>query len=237
MTTFTHLSPSCQIPCLNEFYERYFPGERQGTFVDVGAFDGYQWSNTWGLAQVGWRGLCFEPVPEWAAKCKLLYARLPVVTVQAAVGAQEGRATLYTSGNPTINLETVQKGPWGFGYDKTQTLQVPLTTLDAALPFYEIPPDFEVLSIDVEGAELEVLAGLDLDLWHPRMVILETCKAHDTPSFHIHTTALAAVMQAAGYIEIYFDHINSIYVRSNAANRNPDQSAEDYQGSRPPAPA
>lgn len=40
----------------------HFAG-RVGRFLDVGAFDGKTFSNTWRLAQEGWFGVCVEPSP------------------------------------------------------------------------------------------------------------------------------------------------------------------------------
>jgi hypothetical protein len=70
-----------------------------------------------------------------------------------------------------------------------------------------------VLSIDVEGAELEVLAGIDFVVWKPKVVIIETGKAHPVESYRFHSKQIEAVMLAAGFTEIYFDAINSIYTR------------------------
>jgi FkbM family methyltransferase len=208
-------SLSCQIVTLNHIYYGLFDGKTDGIFVDVGANDGYYCSNTWGLAMAGWRGLCFEPDPEPARKCKQFYSEFQKVTVvESAVGDRNGMATLYVDGNQTINRETVEKKPWGVGYgDLTKTVEVKVTTLNTALAKYKIPHSFDVLSIDVEGAELEVLAGIDFVVWKPKMVIIETGKAHPVESYRFHSKQIEAVMLAAGFKEIYFDAINSIYTR------------------------
>ncbi len=207
-------SPTCQIATLKDIYLEYFGGKTGGVYVDVGAHDGYTYSNTWGLAASGWQGLCFEPLPELAEKCRRQYTGCPKVTVlEAAIGAKNGVTPLYTDGNPTINRETVDKGPWGFTYDPGKVIQVPVMTLHKALLQERIPFDFDVLSIDVEGAELEVLDGISFKKWRPRLVIVETGKDHPVESFHIHTEEIERRMLAAGFREIYFDAINSIYAR------------------------
>ena len=207
-------SVSCQIKNLSSIYQREFQGRMDGTFVDVGANDGYFSSNVWGLAVAGWRGLCLEPVPELVEKCRGQYKDYPLVEVlEAAAGAQDGIVTLYLNGNSTINRETALKGPWGSDYDLNDTIQVKGVRLNTLLGQYKIPDTFEVLSIDVEGAELEVLDGIDFDLWHPHLVIIETCKDHPIQSFHFHTEQIINRMQAAGFHEIYADAINSVYLR------------------------
>jgi FkbM family methyltransferase len=53
-----------------------------------------------------------------------------------------------------------------------ETQAVPGLTLDQILEQHEAPnPDF--ISIDVEGTELDVLKGLDLQRWRPRLLLVE----------------------------------------------------------------
>jgi len=66
---FQPLSRSCQIHTLNEIYSKYFDPDH-GTFVEVGANNGERWSNTWHLANSGWKGLYFEPIAELADKIR-----------------------------------------------------------------------------------------------------------------------------------------------------------------------
>ena len=206
-------SDSCQIKGLGKILQDEFKS-LAGVFVDVGANDGYYCSNTWGLALNDWQGLCFEPVKELFDKCVAEYEDNPAVTVvNQAVGNVDGIVTLYQNGNAAINKETAVAGAWGYSYDLNDTIKVPCTTLNSALKKYKIPKDFEVLSIGVEGAEMEVLDGIDFKVWKPRMVIIEACKDHPVKSFHIHTEAIEERMTKEGFEEIYHDQINSIYVR------------------------
>lgn len=42
----------------------YFNGKTSGLFIDIGAFDGVEISNTYALELLGWDGICIEPIPE-----------------------------------------------------------------------------------------------------------------------------------------------------------------------------
>ncbi len=45
--------------------ENLFKGKKNGIFVEIGAFDGIKYSNTYNLeVDYGWAGLCIEPIPE-----------------------------------------------------------------------------------------------------------------------------------------------------------------------------
>src|SRR5438046_3290669 len=86
--------PTCQIPTLSSLFERFFNKRTDGTFVEVGAFDGFTYSNTWGLAEKGWEGLLIEPIPEHARKCRDNHKNHPNIRIaQTAIGDRRGFAS------------------------------------------------------------------------------------------------------------------------------------------------
>ena len=189
-------------------------------FVEVGAHDGQSWSNTWGLSRLGWKGLYFEPMPDLAAKCRANHAFNPrVKVIEAAVTNYDGSVRLYINGNPTIDLETVDKAPWGEEYDKAVYVDVPCVTLNSALAKEMWPPFFDLLVIDVEGAELQVLQGIDLIKWTPMMVILETHTGNSDVRRQIHSKVLESYMSGQPYVCIQRDGLNSIYVLTGRGAR------------------
>lgn len=204
-------SGSCQIATLASIYEQVFGYKTKGTFVDVGAHDGYSFSNTWGLAEAGWGGLCFEPVPALYEKCKSLYWRKKVRVVQSCIGDVLGTARLFLGENPTIDIETMQKSPWGGHYEETSYIDCLVTTLDRALKLFSIPKEFDVLNIDVEGAELKVLAGFTWQNWMPKLIIIEDHDGHAIEARRFHADAIRDWFAATPYKRIYTDTLNSIY--------------------------
>ena len=107
----------------------------------------------------------FEPVP-------LLYEdfrdRYPQVVVsRAALSDREGVAD-FTVVTTRPSRSGFRKVPYP-GPQVTQRVTVPVTSLDAALPA-EMP--VTLIKIDVEGAEMEVLAGAanTIRRWHPVVV-------------------------------------------------------------------
>ena len=143
-------------------------GKRNGTFVDVGGYDGATGSNTFFLeTHRGWTGALVEPVPAQLAKAKTI-RRCSCLDV--AVAAEEGEADFieisegYTQMSGLADtydkglLATVRKNK----RHKENTLKVKTQTLSGILNDAGIPdPDF--ISLDIEGGELACLKAFPFE--------------------------------------------------------------------------
>jgi len=81
--------PDCQVRGLDAIYNAVFGNLKHGVFVELGAYDGQSVSNTCFLADLGWRGVYVEPIPEFASACATRHWRnLNITVVNAAVGRE-----------------------------------------------------------------------------------------------------------------------------------------------------
>jgi FkbM family methyltransferase len=203
---------SCQIAGLAELYEEYFGQKINGQFVEVGAYNGYDFSNVWGLAEAGWKGLCIEPIPDFATSCKANHEKhqhWDVTTIESAAGSYDGIVILTFGGvDSTIDPETVDRSPFGFIYDATDTRQCNIAKLDTLLDGH-VRKGFDVISIDVEGAELQVLDGFDISYWEPKMIIIETHIG--VPGRDYHAQAIISYITKYGYRQVGGDALNTIF--------------------------
>lgn len=154
----------------NPLKEEFFGGARTGFFVEVGANDPQALSQTWHLEQRGWTGVLVEPQPELADRLRALRPQSRVFAVACSTPANAGKAmTLHLAGihsslDPLLNISTER--PEG-------TIEVPIRTLDQVLADAGAPTPIDFVSVDVEGLEIEVLEGFDLDRWRPRLLLIE----------------------------------------------------------------
>ncbi len=165
--------------------ERHLP-QRGGFFVEAGAHDGVTFSNTYYLEKIkGWRGILVEPIGELAARCEVRRKRSRVV--QAALVASDypdktiriRHASLMSVvegayGNPGRMEAHAELGRTIQGLEQIPEFAVPARTLTAILEESGAPPVFELLSLDVEGYEVEALKGLDLERYRPEFICIET---------------------------------------------------------------
>ncbi len=186
--------------------------QTQGFFIEVGAFDGYHFSVTYGLEMMGWNGLLIEALPERYEQCK---ARRPHSrVVHSALGKRGSSGTVKF-----VNVRDEHGGMLSYAQApgdhakriadaryQTSTIEVPVTTMNDLLKDHTGPID--VAAIDVEGAELAVLDGFDLDKYKPRLLILED-------NMGGRNAALGDWMSTKPYVFAGWLSVNRLYVRAD----------------------
>jgi FkbM family methyltransferase len=174
-------------------------GDRTGAYVEVGAYDPIVMSQTWQLELRGWNGLLVEPVSEQAAK---LRAQRNARVAEVACGSPSQHGTLMEFQVCGIG-STLVKGFMDPEYSPHAKLrQVRCVTLDSVLA--EMGLDrIDFISIDVEGAEIDVLEGFSLERYKPSLVLIEDFLSDQTRYRHL---------TRRGYRFVRRTGINSWYV-------------------------
>lgn len=146
------------------------------TFYDVGANVGFFTLLGARLVGPGGRVVAFEPLPAGAravARNARLNGFAHVQVREQAVGGRGGRARLLVVGERSwSHLDST-----GRHADVRDELEVDVVALDELVGGGELPaPD--VIKLDVEGAELDALAGMRATLERARPALV--CELHDT---------------------------------------------------------
>jgi FkbM family methyltransferase len=215
------LSPSCQLPLLLHFYEKYLP--QTGTFVEVGAYDGESFSNTSCLADAGWTGHYIEPIPEFAQKCVARHASNLIKVATVAIADTEGsidfNVGLALTTASVDTLSAYRDIAWAKECVFERRISVAATTMDAFLKSNGIEAAFDLLVIDVEGFEEKVFSAFDLAFWRPGMMIVELNDYHAdfvaTPALQLSAKRVRDRILGTGYMQVYADAINTIFVHDS----------------------
>ena len=146
-------------------------------FVDVGAYDGLKDSNTYYFELMGWKGICVEPHPHYfpiCAKNRPNSRCLNLAAWEKDGHSMEFYGTIPGGASRIGRLDELKKTLELYPEIKVgDPIRVQTRTLDSIFREHEIPRGFGLLSIDVEGTEMNVLRGLTLVNYLPRFVIIE----------------------------------------------------------------
>lgn len=131
----------------------FFNYKKNGYFVEVGAYDGIQTSNTYYLEkELGWNGICIE------ANLEIFQA--------LKQNRQSNNINFAVSSN---------KGFCNFSGDKINTFGhvVECDTLNSILYNNSCKQKIDYLSLDIEGMEYEALKSLDFNYWDIKLITVE----------------------------------------------------------------
>jgi FkbM family methyltransferase len=212
---FYQVGNNVQINGLSEIYQKYLGEKTNGTFVEIGAYDGYEWSNTWGLMQLGWSGVEVEPNPimfqQLVSNCASNVICYNLAIGKSSICKLHLSGAISTTSEEQVNI--YKECDWFTGYE--QIIEIPMITLDQLLEDAKIiNSGFDVLVIDTEGTELEVLETFDIEKWKPKLCLIEAHELHPTKGFNRNAQKINEYFEEHNYKKIYCDIINNIYVRN-----------------------
>jgi FkbM family methyltransferase len=183
---------------------REFFGARSGYFVEVGANHPTDGSQSCHLEVNGWHGILIEPQPDVAKELARL-RRAKVFAVACTSPRNAGQRLPFCVAGKTSALDRDRMAP---GAIPEAIIEVEARTLDDVLREAGAPQPIDFVSIDVEGHEIEVLQGFDVNRWAPRLILLED---------HVGDLNRHRFMKSIGYRLIRRTGYNGWYVPANAA--------------------
>jgi len=146
------------------YFKREYPQKTDGFFVDIGAHDGITLSNTYIFEQLGWKGICVEPQPDVfislksSCKCDCYNVAISSKSREKAEFFQVG-ADVLSGLNEGM---TEERKKWTENYGgKGKIINVRTITFNELMEKYPQKKHIDLLSIDVEGHDIEILKTID----------------------------------------------------------------------------
>lgn len=193
-----------------------------GYFIEVGAYDGVTLSNTYFLEQMGWCGLLIEPIPPLCERAAAARPRSRVVHTACSRPGSPRTAKFTVAQNvPVLSFlkadadhvnRCLREGA------QLVEIEVPVVTLDDVIMHERKHPApfggpwaanrgwrIDLISIDTEGAEIDVLDGINLDRYKPRVLLIENDREAGS--------AIEPYLNRRGYRKFHRQKINDFYVR------------------------
>ena len=201
-----------------------FAGQADGTYVDVGGGHPVADNVSFWLYLKGWRGLVVEPQAQLAAAYAGIRPR--DIVYCGLAGRDEASVDFHVveglhglSSAVKANAESARQ--YGAAY-RTETK--PMRRLSALIDDAGLTA-IDFLKIDVEGAEPDVLAGLDLVRHRPRLILVEAVNPNNPDAA---VSAWEPGLLAGDYEFVFFDNLNRFYLAKEHAglkNRLPAMPA------------
>lgn len=181
-----------------------------GRFLDIGAWDGKGFSNTFRLAELGWSGVCVEASPTVFPGLIKNHAGNPRITlVNAVVSAHVPKLVKWfdSGGDAISTTDTAHRDKWAAGW-KVNFSEFWVYTMPIAQLFEQFGFDFEFINIDVESTNLEMFCALPWERLSRTKVI---CVEHDG-----HQQMMADYASAHGFSPVGMNGENLILTRQLA---------------------
>jgi FkbM family methyltransferase len=184
--------------------EKIYKHKKNGFFVEIGAYDGVDMSNTYLLEnKYEWKGLCVECNPFWYSK--LIQNRPNCYTSNYAIFNEDDKIL------PFINDDT--GGCSGFFETNSHThilnkpiIDVTTKKLTTILDMYNAPNFIEFLSIDTEGSEYEILNAHDFN----KYIFGYICVEHNY--IEENRKKIRQLLQCKGYIFYRENQVDDDYI-------------------------
>ena len=167
---------------LDKKLEQYLDFDH-GFFIEAGGNNGVRQSNSYYFeSQRGWRGLLVEAVPALAHECRQYRPR--AIVEQVALSSPDqvpGKVTIHYAGLMSVvengmgsEAENAAHVRLGCEIQKIQTYDVDVdtATISGLLDKHGVRK-VDLLSLDVEGFELQALSGVDFNRHAPAYILVE----------------------------------------------------------------
>jgi len=193
--------------------------KNKGIYIDVGCHHPFINNNTYLLFKRGWKGINIDL--DYSSIDMFNYFRPNDDNKKIAISDKKGEAKLFFFHNraPKNTLNTFS----GLGARSIKKIQT--NTLDNVIKKSKIKiKEIDFLTIDVEGSELDVLKGLNINKYKPKVVSLELINKNLDSFYHqeiksIEKSAVYKYMIKKNYKLANWIHDDLIFVSKKFLNK------------------
>lgn len=203
-------------------------------FIDVGAYDGIKYSNTFLFALQGAKGLCFEPVNSTFFKLDRLYLFNPkVACINEGISNAEKTLEIKSYG-PLSSIDETKNDRHRelVNFDENAPIQkIRVRPLNYWLSQYSDLWHPDVISIDVEGHELRVLEGIDFSRLTTKCWVIETHHSLSDLWLHQDYDEINQTLERFGYQAVLKNKYNTFWLIKELVNPEKIQTiVEQFAG-------
>lgn len=185
--------------------------KKNGFFIDVGAYHPTKGSNTYKFYINGWSGINIDAADDKIALFNEMRPR--DININSMIGNKDGFSDFYLLENQdTMNsgsLEFYQK--MNIDISKAKKVCVEIKKLGTILHELNFEGIIDLLTIDVEGMELDVLKSNDWEKFNPVIIMIENHCTELHKIMELETTRFLANYKVIAFTTNEIIFLNSSY--------------------------
>ena len=198
-----------------DYLLNYGGNEKKGvSYLDIGCNDWRNLSNSYRLYRRGIRGVLIDANPIYIDEIKIF--RPEDIVLNCGIGKEHSEELTFNilnqSDMSSFNIKTIEEAqkysPW---LEIVKKVKVPVYTLNEIYKKHFVTTP-TIVSLDVEGDELEILKEADFEMYRPYIFVIETVEYRDKISVDNKRNDIIDFMIKKDYIEYAFTGVNSIFV-------------------------
>ena len=189
--------------------------QKQGySYLDIGCNRYKELNNTYHFYEKGMRGVLIDANPKFIDELKK--NRRGDTILNVGISEKSGEKLTFYAMNwdwlSSFNKETIEntmrESPW---VKIEQEIEIPVLTVNEVIDKYfnGVPT---IVSLDVEGDELEILKSIDMEKYRPLIYIIETIEYREKIDLNNKRTDIINFMNSKNYKEYAFTGVNSIFL-------------------------
>mgnify|MGYP001281964793 FL=1 len=172
----------------------FFKNKKKGTYIDVGCYHPYIGNNTKLLYDKGWSGINIDL--DFHTIDFFNFVRKRDENINIAISDKEGEKDLYFFHNrSSINsLSEIRKK------EAKEIRKIQTKTLNSIFENSKFKNEqINLLSIDVEGHEIEVLKSFNLEKYAPEMLVIEFLERNIIKNLEFHNQNISEILNSEVY--------------------------------------
>jgi FkbM family methyltransferase len=194
---------------------RAFGKRKHGFYVDVGAHHPFRFSNTYLLYKKGWRGINVDATP---GSMRLFERyRAGDINLEAAVAEVDSSLVFYLFSDHALNTCDARQAEDAMreGARLIEQRRIDARPLKALLAQHLVgETTIDVMSVDVEGFDLQVLRSNDWTRYRPTLLLVERLGVRFPALLE---DELYLYLKQQGY-ELYAKTVNTVFFRDRRSD-------------------
>tara|TARA_Y100000590_G_scaffold434754_1_gene553422 strand:- start:159 stop:911 length:753 start_codon:yes stop_codon:yes gene_type:complete len=183
-------SGSAQDLIINYFFKK----QKKGIYIDVGCYHPFNGNNTNLLYEKGWSGINIDL--DYHAIDFFNFVRKRDENINVAISDKEGESNLYFFHNRSAinSLSKIRKE------EAKEIRKIKTKTLNSIIENSKFKNEkINLISIDVEGHEIEVLNSINLERYAPEMIVIEYLDRDIVKNLEFHNQKINNILNSKIY--------------------------------------